>query len=228
MPRCRFAVLALTACGVGLNLACADTAVFVELCWTPSMLEQAEARVHRMGQKASHVSIYFLTAGEGSDSPDSAMFGALVNKSRAAARVVDGGAPINDLGSIGMQSPPSRRAEESAQPKHEEKKVEVVERETKVLEGVPTTGVGAARKRREREHGAAAGGASSTVAEEVIELSDSDEEPAPKMSTTPVKQSRYFSGTASSASSSVGGGGAPGGASGASKDEAIELSDDDQ
>ena len=112
-PKCRFAVLALTACGVGLNLACADTAVFAELCWNPSTLEQAEARIHRMGQKASHVSIYYLTAGEGEKSPDSAMFGALVKKSRAAARVVDGGAaPRNDLGAVGV---PPRRAEQAVE-----------------------------------------------------------------------------------------------------------------
>ena len=40
-PACRFALLALTACGVGLNLSCADTAVFSELCWNPATLEQA-------------------------------------------------------------------------------------------------------------------------------------------------------------------------------------------
>ena len=67
--RCRFALLALTACGQGLNLAVADTAVFAELCWSPATLEQAEARVHRMGQASNHVNIYFLTAGEGKDSP---------------------------------------------------------------------------------------------------------------------------------------------------------------
>ena len=117
-PRCRFAVLALTACGVGLNLACADTAVFAELCWNPSTLEQAEARIHRMGQKASHVNVYYLTAGEGDKSPDSAMFGALVKKSRASARVVDGGASSrNDLGNVLIATPVPRRvdvAEEQA------------------------------------------------------------------------------------------------------------------
>jgi SNF2 family DNA or RNA helicase len=40
-PQCRFAILAITACGVGLNLAVADTACFAELCWSPSTLEQA-------------------------------------------------------------------------------------------------------------------------------------------------------------------------------------------
>ena len=64
-PHCRYAVLALTACGQGLNLAMADTVVFAELCWSPALLEQAEARAHRMGQTAAHVSMYYLLAGEG-------------------------------------------------------------------------------------------------------------------------------------------------------------------
>ena len=113
-PACRFAVLALSACGVGLNLAVADTAVFTELCWTPSMLEQAEARIHRMGQTASHCSIYYLMAGDGSESPDGAMFGALVNKQRAAHAVVDGGVLPSDLSATGTVSAPPRRAEADA------------------------------------------------------------------------------------------------------------------
>ena len=59
-----------------------DTCVFAELCWTPSALEQAEARVHRMGQQSSSTTIYYLTAG-GKDSPDAIMFNALSNCSGA-------------------------------------------------------------------------------------------------------------------------------------------------
>ena len=97
-----FAVLALTACGVGLNLSCADTACFAELCWNPATLEQAEARVHRMGQQSSHVNVYYLLGGDEEESPDSVMFRALVKKSRAAARAVDGGQMPDDLGVVGV------------------------------------------------------------------------------------------------------------------------------
>ena len=97
-----FAVLALTACGVGLNLSCADTACFAELCWNPATLEQAEARVHRMGQQSSHVNVYYLLGGDEEDSPDSVMFRALVKKSRAAARAVDGGQMPDDLGAVSV------------------------------------------------------------------------------------------------------------------------------
>lgn len=108
--QCRFALLALTACGVGLNLACADTAVFTELCWSPSTMEQAEARIHRIGQAASHVNVYYLTAGEGRESPDSAMFGALVKKSQRAAKVVDGTEEPNCLSRAAVHHTPRREA----------------------------------------------------------------------------------------------------------------------
>ena len=111
----RFAVLALTACGVGLNLACADTAVFAELCWNPSTLEQAEARIHRMGQKASHVSVYYLVGGmEKEDSLDNVMFMALVRKSRAAARAVDGGELPDDLGGVAVHYPQPHSSQPAA------------------------------------------------------------------------------------------------------------------
>lgn len=90
-PRCRFAILAVSAFGHGLNLAVADTAVFAELCWTPATLEQAEARIHRIGQKASSANVYYLTAGEGRHSPDAIVFSRLVRKARNVDEVVDGG-----------------------------------------------------------------------------------------------------------------------------------------
>lgn len=45
-------VLAMTrdTGGEGIDLFAADTAIFVERHWTPARNEQAEARLHRMGQ----------------------------------------------------------------------------------------------------------------------------------------------------------------------------------
>ncbi|CAE7437351.1 Zranb3 [Symbiodinium necroappetens] len=86
--RCRFAVLALTACGTGLNLDIADTCIFAELCWTPSALNQAESRIHRMGQQARRVLVYYLVAGV-RGSPDEIMFNALATKAETVSRVVD-------------------------------------------------------------------------------------------------------------------------------------------
>ena len=89
-------VLALQACGVGLNLAVADICVFAELCGYPSALEQAEARVHRMGQTAGSVFIYYLVAGE-DDSPDAIMFNALASKADTLGRVLDAQAPASSV-----------------------------------------------------------------------------------------------------------------------------------
>ena len=93
--RCRFALLSLTACSQGLNLTEASTCVFAELCWTPAMIDQAESRIHRMGQQAAAVNLYYLLAtsskfaGDDDRLPDGAMFGALVKKAQVASRVVD-------------------------------------------------------------------------------------------------------------------------------------------
>ena len=46
----RVAILSISACSVGMTLTSATTVVFSELIWTPSMMQQAEDRVHRIGQ----------------------------------------------------------------------------------------------------------------------------------------------------------------------------------
>ncbi|CAE8709752.1 unnamed protein product, partial [Polarella glacialis] len=60
-PSCRVAVLSIMAAGEGLTLTAAARVVFCELCpAVPGVIEQAEARVHRLGQKAGQVDIHFL------------------------------------------------------------------------------------------------------------------------------------------------------------------------
>ena len=52
-----------SAGGEGIDLFAADTIIFAEREWTPAGEEQAEARLHRIGQKAAVQSIYMVANG---------------------------------------------------------------------------------------------------------------------------------------------------------------------
>ncbi|OTA75280.1 hypothetical protein M434DRAFT_402689 [Hypoxylon sp. CO27-5] len=49
-PSTRIMLASLAACGVGLNLVAADTAILVDSWWAPAIEDQAIDRVHRLGQ----------------------------------------------------------------------------------------------------------------------------------------------------------------------------------
>jgi hypothetical protein len=60
-PTCRVAVLAILAAGEGLSFTAASLCVFCELCpAVPGVIEQAEGRIHRIGQKAAQVDAHYL------------------------------------------------------------------------------------------------------------------------------------------------------------------------
>jgi SNF2 family DNA or RNA helicase len=46
-PEIDLAILSITACGTGLNLTCANVALFAELHWSVGYMLQAEDRIHR-------------------------------------------------------------------------------------------------------------------------------------------------------------------------------------
>jgi len=60
-PKIKMIIGNVQVCGTGFNLTVAQDAVFLELDWTPGALAQAEARIHRIGQKGA-ASIYYLIA----------------------------------------------------------------------------------------------------------------------------------------------------------------------
>lgn len=57
---CRLLVCSLLAGGIGLNMTAGTIAVFAELDWVPTNLDQAESRLHRKGQLNSVLSNYII------------------------------------------------------------------------------------------------------------------------------------------------------------------------
>lgn len=65
-PKCRVFVGNLTACATAIDLTAADQGLVVEPPWTPSLLDQATARLHRLTQTRP-VTIRFATVPDGVD-----------------------------------------------------------------------------------------------------------------------------------------------------------------
>ena len=60
-PPCRLFIGNIICCAEGIDLSIADTCVFVETTWVPSLLEQAAARVENLGKADSAALAYLLT-----------------------------------------------------------------------------------------------------------------------------------------------------------------------
>jgi len=82
---CRLFIGNIKAAGVGLTLTAASTVMFVELDWTPANMDQAESRLHRIGQKNS-VNIYYLVID---DSLDCFMAKKLIDKEAVITMAID-------------------------------------------------------------------------------------------------------------------------------------------
>lgn len=80
--------------GTGWNLQAASDVAFVELPWVPGILDQAEDRVHRIGQRDA-VNVYYLLA---QDTIEDDMMELLDAKRKVLSAVLDGKEP--DSGNI--------------------------------------------------------------------------------------------------------------------------------
>eukprot|EP01022_Parablepharisma_sp_SALTPOND_P029228 TRINITY_DN728_c0_g1_i12.p1 TRINITY_DN728_c0_g1~~TRINITY_DN728_c0_g1_i12.p1 ORF type:complete len:603 (-),score=97.59 TRINITY_DN728_c0_g1_i12:519-2327(-) len=85
-PECKIALLSLTASSQGVTLTASSTVVFAEMNWTPGIMEQAEDRVHRIGQKNS-VIIYYLYAD---NTLDPMIYKLIRTKNELVAQALDG------------------------------------------------------------------------------------------------------------------------------------------
>ncbi len=92
-PDVRLIVCSIQAGGVGLTLTAASNVAFVELPWTPGELQQAEDRVHRIGQRDA-VTVYRLVAPE---TIDESMARLLEDKRRVIDQAVGRTAIIDSI-----------------------------------------------------------------------------------------------------------------------------------
>jgi SWI/SNF-related matrix-associated actin-dependent regulator of chromatin subfamily A-like protein 1 len=89
---CRLFVGNLQAAGQGITLTAASNIAIYELPWTPAILDQGIARIHRIGQTASKVTIHYLLAA-GTIDEDIA---ALIDQKRAVSVGIQDGKAVSE------------------------------------------------------------------------------------------------------------------------------------
>jgi len=82
----RVIVCSIQAAGIGLTLTAASDVLMTELAWTPAALDQAEDRLHRIGQRGSVTAWYTLVPG----TIDERMWELLEAKRAVTGAVTDG------------------------------------------------------------------------------------------------------------------------------------------
>jgi hypothetical protein len=97
-PGCRLIVCSLDAAGVGITLTAASNVAFLEMGWTAATHDQAEDRVHRIGQHNAVTAWYLLAA----DTIDERIAAVVERKRRLARATSDGtlheeGSALDDL-----------------------------------------------------------------------------------------------------------------------------------
>ena len=89
-PEAKLMIVNIKTGGLGIDLTAASNCVFVELAWTPTAHDQAEARLHRYGQQSAVTAWYLL----GLDTIDEQIF-YMLNRKRAIIRAAVDGLPLD-------------------------------------------------------------------------------------------------------------------------------------
>ena len=84
-PSCTVFVGSIQAAGTGITLTAANLAVFAELDWTPAILSQCEARLHRIGQERGVLIQHVVLAG----SLDEHMASLVIKKQEISEKMLD-------------------------------------------------------------------------------------------------------------------------------------------
>ena len=82
--QCKMALVGIMAGGTGLTLTRANHLVFLDQWWNPSVMAQAAARIHRIGQKRTCTVTYLLARGTIEDT----IYAMLEQKHRKASQVI--------------------------------------------------------------------------------------------------------------------------------------------
>lgn len=85
-PGTRLMVANIKAAGVGITLTASSTVAMAELWWTPSAMEQASDRVHRLTQSKQCTIYYLVVPG----SIEERLCDAIQNKQKIANSIIDG------------------------------------------------------------------------------------------------------------------------------------------
>jgi SWI/SNF-related matrix-associated actin-dependent regulator 1 of chromatin subfamily A len=85
-PTIQYFIASTTAMGLGITLTAASRVFFAEADWTPSVMEQAEGRAHRLGQESSVLVQYLVVH----DTIDERIMNMLVAKMAVIDAVLEG------------------------------------------------------------------------------------------------------------------------------------------
>ena len=121
-PSCRVFVGSIKAAGVGLTLTAAELAVFAELDWSPTVVSQAEDRLHRIGQTGSVLIQHLVFV----DSVDSYMANMVIDKQQVITAGLDAETAAVEL-PVPIELPPVAKLEPT---------LENIERMSQVLKKV--------------------------------------------------------------------------------------------